>query len=100
MEKLHDSFRLSKSSKHSNASFFFFLFGTCTWGTCTKSSFFSLSLLPTFLIVGLQYQTDVILCQFHPFCIVLANVNYFSSVNKLEIRSSFSMEGALRCGIG
>lgn len=82
MEKLHDSFRLSKSSKHSNVSLSF----SClelVLGRLELSSFF-LSLPLTFLIVGFQYHTDVILCQFDPICMVLANVNYFSSVNKLE----------------
>ena len=91
MEKLHDSFRLSKSNKHSNASFSFSCLELSVWnlGDLYEIIFyFSLSLQLTFLIVGLQYQTDVILCQFHPFCMVLANVNYFSSVNKLEIRAS------------
>ena len=58
MEKLHDSFRLSKSSKHSNVSFSF----SClelVLGRLELSSFFSLS--PTYIFnswISVSYRCD------------------------------------------
>lgn len=64
MEKLHDSFRLSKSSKHSNASFSFSCLELVLVALELNLFFFFLSLSPTYIFNSWTSGSDR--CDFMP----------------------------------
>lgn len=66
MEKLHDSFRLSKSNKHSNASFSFSCLELSVWnlGDLYEIIFFFFPLSPTYIFNTWTSVSDR--CDFMP----------------------------------